>query len=125
MYLENVFFTKYVTCILSHITSHYPYSAICQTTLYIHSKNKQISGIKHSVPGKCIFLDSMCYLHFVSHNISIPPLYIHSNHTLHTLHPFKNEQIPGLKLGVPGNVFLTVCVTCILSHTTIHFNHTL
>ena len=31
-----------------------------------------------------IFLDSMCYLHFVSHNLSFPTLCILSNHTLYS-----------------------------------------
>ena len=44
----------------------------------------------------------MCYLHWVLsyHSTSNQTtLYIQSNHTLYS---FKNEQIPGLKLGVPG-----------------------
>ena len=124
VYLE-MFFTVYITCILSHITSHLthtlysfkPHSTSNQTTLYIHSKNEQIPEQKFGVPGN-VFIWKVCVTLILSHITS------HSNHTLYPIKPHsifiqnRSDTMAETRCTWKMQFFGTVWVTCILSHST-------
>jgi hypothetical protein len=133
VYLENVIFlTIFFLHFVTHNLSLKTHSTSNQTTLYIHSTNDQIPGMKLGVPGN---LDSMCYLHFVSHNHSLEihsvlPYSISNQTSLYI--NFKTIRYQGL-IGVPGkcnffdNFFLAFCHTQPLTQNTLYIqsNHTL
>ena len=107
MYLENAFFlTKYVTCILSHTTSHSKHTLhpIRPHSIFIQKRSdtKDETQCTWKMPFWIVWFT--CILSHIT---------FYSSHTLYSF----NKRIPWLKLGVPGKyIFWTKCVTSILSH---------
>jgi hypothetical protein len=86
-----------VAFILSHATTHF-----IQTTRHIHSIALQYLSNRTLYP----FNRTQTFFQTL-------------------LYPFKNDQIPGAKLRVPGKcLFWMVCVAFILSHATTRFIQT-